>query len=40
MKIRDITLPVLGPKGGEEEVEAIRDVIESGCGEKDLKYLS
>ena len=30
MKIRDITLPVLGPKGGEEEVEAIRDVIESG----------
>ena len=30
MKIRDITLPVLGPKGGEEEVEAIRGVIESG----------
>jgi hypothetical protein len=30
MKIRDNILPVLGPKGGEEEVQAIREVIESG----------
>jgi len=30
MEIRDNILPVLGPKGGEEEVEAIREVIESG----------
>ena len=30
MKIRDNILPVLSPKGGEEEVEAIREVIESG----------
>ena len=37
MKIRDIIAPVLGPKGGEEEVEAIRDVIESGWWGKGLK---
>ena len=30
MKIRDKMLPVLGPKGGEEEVQALREVIESG----------
>lgn len=30
IKIRDTMLPVLGPKGGHEEVEAIREVIESG----------
>ena len=30
MEIRDNILPVLSPSGGEEEVEAIRDVIESG----------
>jgi perosamine synthetase len=30
MKIRESMLPVLGPKGGEEEVQAIREVIESG----------
>ena len=30
MEIRDNILAVLGPKGGEEEVEAIREVIESG----------
>ena len=30
MEIRDNILPVLSPKGGEEEVEAIREVIESG----------
>lgn len=30
MDIRENTLPVLGPKGGEEEVEALREVIESG----------
>ena len=30
MKIRETMLPVLGPKGGEEEVQALREVIESG----------
>jgi perosamine synthetase len=30
MEIRDNILPVLSPKGGDEEVEAIREVIESG----------
>ncbi len=30
MEIRENMLPVLGPKGGEEEVDALRDVIESG----------
>ena len=30
MKIRDIMLPVLKPLGGEEEVQALREVIESG----------
>ena len=30
MEIRENMLPVLGPKGGEEEVQAIREVIESG----------
>jgi perosamine synthetase len=30
MEIRESMLPVLGPKGGEEEVQAIREVIESG----------
>ena len=30
MDIRENMLPVLGPKGGEEEIEALRDVIESG----------
>ena len=30
MDIREKVLPVLGPKGGEEEVEALRGVIESG----------
>ena len=30
MKIRENMLPVLGPKGGEEEVSALREVIESG----------
>jgi len=30
MNIRENMLPVLGPKGGEEEVQAIREVIESG----------
>jgi len=30
MKIREKMLPVLGPQGGEEEVQAIREVIESG----------
>ena len=28
--IREHTLPVLGPKGGDEEINAIREVIESG----------
>ena len=30
MNIRENMLPVLGPKGGGEEVQAIREVIESG----------
>jgi len=30
MEIRDTMLPVLGPKGGKEEVDALREVIESG----------
>ena len=30
MKVRDIMLPVLAPKGGKEEVEALQEVIESG----------
>ena len=30
VKIRDTMLPVLGPQGGEEEVQALREVIESG----------
>ena len=30
VKIRDTMLPVLGPKGGDEEVQALREVIESG----------
>ena len=30
MDIRKETLPVLGPKGGDEEVEALREVIEGG----------
>ena len=30
MKIRDSVLPVLRPVGGEEEVNAIRECIESG----------
>jgi perosamine synthetase len=30
MEIREKMLPVLGPQGGEEEVQAIREVIESG----------
>ena len=30
MDIREKVLPVLGPKGGEEEVNALREVIESG----------
>ena len=30
MEIRDTMLPVLRPLGGEEEVQAIREVIESG----------
>ena len=30
MDIRKDTLPVLGPKGGDEEVNALREVIESG----------
>ena len=30
MDIREKMLPVLGPQGGEEEVQAIREVIESG----------
>lgn len=30
MDIRKDTLPVLGPKGGEEEINALREVIESG----------
>ena len=30
MKIRETMLPVLGPNGGEEEVQALREVIESG----------
>ena len=30
MEIRENMLPVLGPKGGEEEVQALREVIESG----------
>ena len=29
IKIRDNMLPVLGPKGGEEEVEALREVIQT-----------
>ena len=30
MKIRNEMLPVLGPKGGKEEIEALTEVIESG----------
>ena len=30
MEIRENMLPVLGPKGGKEEIEALQDVIESG----------
>jgi perosamine synthetase len=30
MKIRENMLPVLGPKGGKEEVQALQEVIESG----------
>ena len=30
MKIRETMLPVLKPLGGEEEVSALREVIESG----------
>ena len=30
MKIRENMISVLGPQGGEEEVEALREVIESG----------
>ena len=30
IEIRETMLPVLGPQGGQEEVEAIREVIESG----------
>ena len=30
MDIRENMLPVLGPKGGREEIEAIQEVIESG----------
>ena len=30
MEIRDTMLPVLGPKGGEEEINALHEVIESG----------
>jgi hypothetical protein len=30
MKIRDIMLPVLAPKGGKEEIQALQEVIESG----------
>jgi perosamine synthetase len=30
MKIREKMLPVLGPQGGEEEIQALREVIESG----------
>ena len=30
MKIREKMLPVLGPQGGEEEVQVLREVIESG----------
>ena len=30
MEIRDTMLPVLGPKGGKEEVQALQEVIESG----------
>ena len=30
MEIRDTMLPVLRPLGGEEEVQALREVIESG----------
>ena len=37
MEIRANILPVLGPKGGEEEVEAIREVIESVGGGKGLR---
>jgi dTDP-4-amino-4,6-dideoxygalactose transaminase len=37
MKIRDITLPCLRPFGGEEEVQALREVIESGWWGKGAK---
>ena len=30
MKIREKMLPVLGPKGGKEEIQALQEVIESG----------
>ena len=30
MKIRENMLPVLGPKGGKEEIQALQEVIESG----------
>ena len=30
MKIRNKILPVLGPKGGKEEIKALTEVIESG----------
>jgi len=30
MKVRDTMLPVLGPKGGKEEIQALTEVIESG----------
>lgn len=37
MDIRENVLPVLGPKGGKEEIEALREVIESGWWGKGLK---
>jgi dTDP-4-amino-4,6-dideoxygalactose transaminase len=40
MEIRDTMLPVLRPLGGEEEVQAIREVIESGWWGKVLKLQS
>ncbi len=30
MDIRETMLPVLGPQGGDEEIDSIRDTIESG----------
>ena len=40
MEIRDTMLPVLGPKGGKEEVQALQEVLRVDGGVKVLKLQS